>query len=444
MVLRGLPVALHARASEHGQEAPARVHPAPPAARAAGSGGEPRARLAAGRAPAARRAGRGAPGPVRRLHHRAGGPARGRRRAGARVARRHVPVPPDVAAASEDLNAILDEADAYCREGRHLLTLATPPEGRWRATASGTCSSSWTRSRAVRRSPGASGCSPGPRPTPPPEEQGRSAGLRIGTRCQRVPRGTRAHRRRRADRRPAPHRAHVTGPAGGVPQPAGRDHADTRGGRVRRPGPGARRCHPAAGDQPVPGALDGRIPAVLPDLTREPGRDVAARGPLPPVPQLHHGSRAPVGRAPVRHVLRRRPALHPSLGSREHSLVQVLARAAALVLEPVVREREAEAEIRGRLDPLIAAGGPLVLLQPIVRLADGVRLGAEALSRFPGEWGMPPDVRFAQAHQVGDGVRSSCRRSSARAATWTPSRGTSPSTSHRACSSTRPVPRCCG
>jgi hypothetical protein len=37
-------------------------------------------------------------------------------------------VPPDVAAASEDLNAILDEADAYCREGRHLLTLATPPE----------------------------------------------------------------------------------------------------------------------------------------------------------------------------------------------------------------------------------------------------------------------------------------------------------------------------
>ena len=37
-------------------------------------------------------------------------------------------VPPDAAKASEDLGAILDEADAYCREGRHLLTLATPPE----------------------------------------------------------------------------------------------------------------------------------------------------------------------------------------------------------------------------------------------------------------------------------------------------------------------------
>ncbi len=37
-------------------------------------------------------------------------------------------VPPDAAAASVDLGAMLEEADAYCREGRHLLTLATPPE----------------------------------------------------------------------------------------------------------------------------------------------------------------------------------------------------------------------------------------------------------------------------------------------------------------------------
>jgi hypothetical protein len=37
-------------------------------------------------------------------------------------------VPRDAARASLDLGAILDEADAYCREGRHLLTLATPPE----------------------------------------------------------------------------------------------------------------------------------------------------------------------------------------------------------------------------------------------------------------------------------------------------------------------------
>jgi hypothetical protein len=37
-------------------------------------------------------------------------------------------VPPDAAQAALALGAMLDEADEYCREGRHLLTLATPPE----------------------------------------------------------------------------------------------------------------------------------------------------------------------------------------------------------------------------------------------------------------------------------------------------------------------------
>ncbi len=152
-------------------------------------------------------------------------------------------------------------------------------------------------------------------------------------------------------------------------------------------------------------ALDGRIPAVLPDLARDP---VAMALPAARLPRFRSYITVPVRLSDGRLYgtfcaagLRS----DPSLGSREHSLVQVLARAAALVLEPVVREREAEAEIRGRLDPLIAAGGPVVVLQPIVRLADGVRVGAEALSRFPAEWGMPPDVCFAQAHRVGEGAR---------------------------------------
>ena len=35
-------------------------------------------------------------------------------------------VPPDVKQASIELGAMLDEADAFCREGHDLLTLATP------------------------------------------------------------------------------------------------------------------------------------------------------------------------------------------------------------------------------------------------------------------------------------------------------------------------------
>jgi hypothetical protein len=37
-------------------------------------------------------------------------------------------VPPSAAEASVALGAMLDEADDYCRAGKHLLTLATPPD----------------------------------------------------------------------------------------------------------------------------------------------------------------------------------------------------------------------------------------------------------------------------------------------------------------------------
>ena len=58
-----------------------------------------------------------------------------------------------------------------------------------------------------------------------------------------------------------------------------------------------------------------------------------------------------------------------------------------------------------RLEPVLQAGGPLVLLQPIVDLRSGARIGAEALSRFPTEWGKAPDVCFEEAHHVGAGHR---------------------------------------
>ncbi len=51
----------------------------------------------------------------------------------------------------------------------------------------------------------------------------------------------------------------------------------------------------------------------------------------------------------------------------------------------------------------MAAGGPLVVLQPIVELSTGDRVGAEALSRFPQDWGKAPDVCFGEAHSIGLG-----------------------------------------
>jgi EAL domain-containing protein (putative c-di-GMP-specific phosphodiesterase class I) len=92
------------------------------------------------------------------------------------------------------------------------------------------------------------------------------------------------------------------------------------------------------------------------------------------------------------------------LSKRDRALMEVLASAAATVIEPGVQERLRESAILERLQPIIQLGGPTVLLQPIVRLTDGARAGAEALSRFPAEWGMPPDEVFAEATSIGRGI----------------------------------------
>jgi EAL domain-containing protein (putative c-di-GMP-specific phosphodiesterase class I) len=93
------------------------------------------------------------------------------------------------------------------------------------------------------------------------------------------------------------------------------------------------------------------------------------------------------------------------LTKRDKALMDILAHAAAVIIEPEVLERKRRAEIEARLTPIMEAGGPLVVLQPIVDLATGYRVGAEALSRFPKEWSMAPDACFAEAHSVGLGDR---------------------------------------
>jgi EAL domain-containing protein (putative c-di-GMP-specific phosphodiesterase class I) len=91
------------------------------------------------------------------------------------------------------------------------------------------------------------------------------------------------------------------------------------------------------------------------------------------------------------------------LTKRDKALMEVLAHAAAVIIEPGVREREQRAAIQARLNPVMQRGGPVVVLQPIVELTTGRRIGAEALSRFPQEWAKAPDVCFAEAHTVGQG-----------------------------------------
>lgn len=92
-----------------------------------------------------------------------------------------------------------------------------------------------------------------------------------------------------------------------------------------------------------------------------------------------------------------------ALSRRDKALMDVLAHAAALIIEPDVRERQRSEEIEGRLRPLMRARGPVVLLQPIVALDGAHRVGAEALSQFPREWEKAPDVCFGEAHSVGLG-----------------------------------------
>jgi EAL domain-containing protein (putative c-di-GMP-specific phosphodiesterase class I) len=152
-------------------------------------------------------------------------------------------------------------------------------------------------------------------------------------------------------------------------------------------------------------ALDGRVPEVMPDLTDVPE---AMRLPSAWVPRIRsfvtvpvhlsdgslYGTFCAAGLSSDR-----------ELSARDKALMTVLARAAALVVEPTVVESARREEIEGRLRPVVRAGGPTVVFQPIVTLATGARVGAEALSRFPAEWGKAPDVVFDEAHSVGLGER---------------------------------------
>ena len=148
---------------------------------------------------------------------------------------------------------------------------------------------------------------------------------------------------------------------------------------------------------------DGALPAVMPDLRAFPA---AMALPSARLPRIRSFVTVPVRLSDgslYGTFCAAGLTSDPELTERDRALMEVLASAAATLVEPGLRERARADEVEQRLAPLVAAGGPVVLLQPIVDLATGERVGAEALSRFPAEWGRSPDVVFAEAHSIGRG-----------------------------------------
>jgi EAL domain-containing protein (putative c-di-GMP-specific phosphodiesterase class I) len=151
--------------------------------------------------------------------------------------------------------------------------------------------------------------------------------------------------------------------------------------------------------------LDKKLPAVIPNLAEHPE---AMKLPAARMPRLRSYVSVPVTLSDgslYGTFCAAGLTSDKDLTKRDRSLMDVLASAASVIIEPEVRAQERRAEIEGRLNPVLAHGGPTVVLQPIVDLATGVRTGAEALSRFPAEWAKAPDVCFGEAHSVGLGHR---------------------------------------
>jgi EAL domain-containing protein (putative c-di-GMP-specific phosphodiesterase class I) len=151
--------------------------------------------------------------------------------------------------------------------------------------------------------------------------------------------------------------------------------------------------------------MDGRLPAVMPDVRKF---SEAMKLPSARMPRIRSFVSVPVVLADgsvYGTFCAAGFAADKQLSKRDKALMEVLSRAASLIIEPGVRERARNAEIEGRLRPVIDAGGPVVLLQPIVDLITRRRVGTEALSRFPREWQLPPDRCFADADLIGERER---------------------------------------
>src|SRR6476469_10164034 len=129
--------------------------------------------------------------------------------------------------------------------------------------------------------------------------------------------------------------------------------------------------------------LDKKIPQVIPDLTAFPE---AMKLPAAKMPRLRSYVSVPVTLSDgslYGTFCAAGLTTDKDLTKRDRSLMDVLASAASVIIEPEVRSQARRTEIEDRLAPLMDDAGPTVVLQPIVDLSTGERVGAEALSRFP-------------------------------------------------------------
>ena len=171
--------------------------------------------------------------------------------------------------------------------------------------------------------------------------------------------GQEAFGRRAADRRPAADGAEVAAPQRRLPEPARRHHPAPRGGRhlgarssSRRATSRSRRSRSARPSS------TGSCPQVIPNLKDFPE---AMKLPAARMPRLRSYVSVPVTLSDgslYGTFCAAGLTSDKDLTKRDKALMDVLASAAAVIIEPEVRAQERRTEISDRLDPLIADGGP--------------------------------------------------------------------------------------
>ena len=150
--------------------------------------------------------------------------------------------------------------------------------------------------------------------------------------------------------------------------------------------------------------IDGRLPEVIPDATR-----------IPECLSLPATFAIPVGAHISVPIHRADGSVYgtfccfsgepdPSLKDRDAAMLRILAPLIGDYLENEGVETARRGEIFDRTRRILDAGGPDIVFQPIKHLARGTTSGYEALARFPASAGLPPDLWFIEAAEVGLGV----------------------------------------